>query len=59
MFMAISLSVTVSIGDETNGVCSVMLRVNLDDRSISSVPKLMWPAQFQPQTGRGRGQTTP
>mmetsp|Transcript_9652 Transcript_9652/g.12150 ORF Transcript_9652/g.12150 Transcript_9652/m.12150 type:complete len:238 (-) Transcript_9652:339-1052(-) len=43
MWMAILASVTVSMGDETKGVLSLIFLVRLDEMSTSFNPKDMWP----------------
>ena len=43
IWIAIPDSVTVSIGDETNGALSWILRVRLVESSMSSVPNSMCP----------------
>lgn len=43
---AISDSVTVSIGDETNGARNEIDLVNGDDRSTSSAEKSMYPGKM-------------
>ena len=45
MAMAMLASVTVSIGEETRGVRSLMLRVMWDEMSTWWAPKLMWPGK--------------
>lgn len=45
--IAISASVTVSIGDETNGLFSVIPLVNGDDNSTSSDAKSIKPGKIK------------
>ena len=46
MAMAMSASVTVSIGDDRKGVLILMLRVTLDSRLTSAAAKSMRPGSM-------------
>lgn len=47
MAIAMSASVTVSIGDETRGAFNVIFLVNGEDRSTASAAKSMYPGRMR------------
>ena len=49
--MAILCSVTVSIGDDTNGVFTGMLREKLEERVTLEAGKSIWPTVHHRSTG--------